>query len=96
MDTSAHTHSPVNAAVAHDDVCGSQARAELGGHGEQSHSGGPAGGVLTGSGAPAADKTLHQTVELLQSVKGAHQLVADNGGGEVSAGSDTFMSTVLH
>ncbi len=66
--------SPMNAAVAHDNVCGSQARAELRGHSEQPHSRSPAGGVLTGSGAATADKTLHQTVQLLQSIEWTHQL----------------------
>ena len=79
------THSPVNAAVAHDDVRGSETGAELGGHGEQPHSGGPAGGVLTGGGAATADKTLHQAVELLQSIEGTHQLGGDRGT-EVRAG----------
>lgn len=63
-------HSPMNAAVAHDDVRGPQTRAELRSHSEQPDSRGPAGGVLTGGGAAAADEPLHQTVELLQSVQG--------------------------
>lgn len=72
-------HSPVNTAVAHDDVCGSQTWAELRGHGEQPHSRSPAGGVLTGSSAPTTDEALHQTVQLLQSIKGAHQLGRHSG-----------------
>lgn len=64
----------MNAAVAHDDVCGPQTRAELRGHSEQTHSRSPTGSVLTGSSAATTDKTLHQTVELLQSIKGTHQL----------------------
>lgn len=67
-------HLPMNAAVAHDNVRGSQARAELRGHSEQPDSRSSAGGVLTGSGAATADKTLHQTVKLLQSIQGTHQL----------------------
>lgn len=58
-------YSPMNAAVAHDNVCGTETSAELRGHGEQAHSRSPAGGVLAGSGAATADKTLHQTVQLL-------------------------------
>lgn len=78
------THSPMNAAVAHNDVCGSQARAELGGHSEQPDSGSPAGCVLTGGSAATTDKTLHQTVELLQSIEGTHQLVRHSGRGAKS------------
>lgn len=81
-------HSPVNAAVAHDDVCGSQARAELRGHREQPHSRSPAGGVLTGSSAATTDKTLYQTVQLLQSIEGTHQLGGNRGRG-VSAEKKT-------
>lgn len=68
------TCSPVNAAVAHHDVRGPQTGAELRRHREQPDSRGAAGGVLTGGGAAAADKTLHQAVELLQRVEGPHQL----------------------
>lgn len=64
----------MNAAVAHDNVRGAQTGAELGGHGEQPDSRSPAGCVLTGGGAAATDEALHQTVELLQSIEGAHQL----------------------
>lgn len=53
------SHSPVNSAVTHHNVCGTQTSAELRGHREQAHSRSPAGGVLTGGGAATADKTLH-------------------------------------
>lgn len=97
------TYSPMNAAVAHDNVCGAQTSAELRGHSEQAHSRSPAGGVLTGSSAAATDKTLHQTVQLVQSVKGTHQLGRNTRRG-VSAGSNrwgkntakVFMSKVVH
>lgn len=64
----------MNAAVAHDDVRGAQAGAQLRGHREQAHPGGPAGRVLAGGGAAAADEALHQAVELVQGVQGTHQL----------------------
>lgn len=64
----------MNATVAHHDVRGPQTGAELGRHREQPDSRSAAGGVLTGSGAAAADEALHQTVELLQRVEGTHQL----------------------
>lgn len=64
----AQYYSPMNPAVAHDNVWGPQTRAELRGHREQAYSWGPAGRVLTGSGATAGNETLHQTVELLQSI----------------------------
>lgn len=68
------THSPMDAAVAHDNMCGSQTSAELGGHGEQADSRSSAGRILTGGSAAAADETLHQAVQLLHSIKGTHQL----------------------
>lgn len=97
------THSPVNATVAHDNVCGAETGAELRGHSEQSHSRSPAGGVLTGSGAAATDKTLHQTVQLLEGVQGTHHLGRDARRG-ISAGSRgwgennarAFMSEGVH
>lgn len=79
----------MNTAVAHDNVCGAQTSAELRGHSEQAHSRSPAGGVLTGSSAAATDKTLHQTVQLVQSVKGTHQLGRNTRRG-VSAGSNRW------
>lgn len=97
------THSPMNATVAHDNVCGAETGAELRGHSEQSHSRGPAGGVLTGSGAAATDKALHQTVQLLEGVQGTHHLGRDARRG-ISAGSRgwgennarVFMSKGVH
>lgn len=99
-----HTHSPMNAAVAHDDVRGSQTRAELRGHSEQPHSWSPAGCVLTGGSAATTDKTLHQTVELLQSVQGTHQLgrhrrrgfVQNPTRGRKKTTSKLFMSKAVH
>lgn len=79
----------MNAAVAHDNVCGAQTGAELRGNREQPHSRGPAGGVLTGSSTTTTDKALHQTVQLLQSVKGTHQL-GRNTRREVSAGTNEW------
>lgn len=74
----------MNAAVAHHDVRGPQTGAELRCHREQPDSRSAAGGVLTGSGAATADKTLHEAVELLQGVEGTHQLgrarLAKSGG----------------
>lgn len=64
----------MNATVAHHDVRGPQTGTELRRHREQPNARSAAGGVLTGSGAATADKTLHQTVELLQRVEGTHQL----------------------
>ena len=69
----------MDAAVAHDDVRGSEAGAELRRHAEQAHARGAARRALAGRRAPAADEALDEAVELVQRVQGPHQL--GRGGG---------------
>lgn len=68
----------VNSTVAHDDVCGSQTWAKLRGHSEQTHSRSPAGGVLTDCSAPAANETLHQTIQFLHCIQRTHELINES------------------
>ena len=73
----------MDAAVAHDDVRGAQAGAELGRHAEQAHARGAARRALARRRAPAADEALDEAVELVQRVQGPHQLGGYRGRGGI-------------